>query len=351
MKNTILVGLIVFSFVACTENNVAIKENAITTNGQMPALVKDNSGTLHIVYGNGDSIMYIYSKDNGNTFSAPYLIKQLPKVYTYAMRGPQIAATNKGIIVIACTSNGNIYSFYKENGKNWIEGNRVNDADTVCKEGLIALSGDRDNAFAAWLDLRGNQRNKIYGARSVDGGKTWSRNILIYASPDSSVCECCKPSVVVRKNKVAVMFRNWLNGNRDLYLIQSGDAGNTFEEAQKLGVGSWKLNGCPMDGGNLIINNKGEVQTVWRREATVYLDNPGMPEKEIGKGKDCTLETLNNQTVYAWMENDSVVVIKPNGERIVAGKGSQPVLKAIDNNHFICLWQNNKQIHAGVFEL
>jgi hypothetical protein len=72
MKNTILAGLILLVLAACTENNVSIKQNTIITNGQMPELVKDNSGTLHIVYGNGDSIMYIYSKDNGNTFSAPF---------------------------------------------------------------------------------------------------------------------------------------------------------------------------------------------------------------------------------------------------------------------------------------
>lgn len=351
MKKAIIAGLILFVLTACTENNVSLKQNTIITNGQMPALVKDNSGTLHIVYGNGDSIMYMYSADHGSTFSAPALIKEIPKVYTYATRGPQIAATNEGIVVTACTSDGNIYSFYKEASGGWNEGNRVNDADTVCKEGLMALSGDGDNAFAVWLDLRGNQRNKIYGARSADGGKTWSRNVLIYASPDSSVCECCKPSVVVWKNKVAVMFRNWLDGNRDLYLIQSGNAGNTFGEAQKLGTGSWKLNGCPMDGGNLTINNIGEVQTVWRREATIYFDNLGMPEKEIGNGKNCTLETLNDKTVFAWTEKDSVVVIKPDGEKISLGKGAQPILKVIDNDHFICLWENDKQIHAAVLEL
>ena len=34
------------------------------------------------------------------------------------------------------------------------------------------------------------------------------------ASPDTTVCECCKPSVVIEGNNVYVMFRNWLNGNR-----------------------------------------------------------------------------------------------------------------------------------------
>ena len=264
--------------------------------------------------------------------------------------GPQIATTDKGVLIIACTTEGNIYSFYK-NEDGWKQGSRINDADTVAKEGLMALSAYGDNAFAVWLDLRGNKRNKIYGAKSVDGGKTWSKNILIYASPDSTVCECCKPSVVMQKNKVAVMFRNWLNGNRDLYLIQSNDAGNSFSEAEKLGTGSWKLNGCPMDGGNIAINNKGEVQTVWRRKSKIYFDTPGIFENEIGEGKSCTIETVNNENVYAWMENGKIIILKPGNKKKILGEGSQPVLRAIDNNHIICLWENNKQLHASVIAL
>ncbi|MEJ7682118.1 MAG: sialidase family protein [Segetibacter sp.] len=101
-----------------------------------------------------------------------------------------------------------------------------------------------------WL-LKSPKGQNVYGAKSVDGGKTWSKNILVYESPDSTVCECCKPSVTMKGNNVYVMFRNWLNGSRDLYVIKSSDGGKSFAQAQKLGKGSWKLNGCPMDGGGL----------------------------------------------------------------------------------------------------
>jgi hypothetical protein len=33
-----------------------------------------------------------------------------------------------------------------------------------------------------------------------------------------------------------------------------------------------------------------------------------MPEKEIGDGKGCTIETVSNKNVYAWTEAGSVVV-------------------------------------------
>lgn len=40
-----------------------------------------------------------------------------------------------------------------------------------------------------------------------------------------------------------------------------------------------------------------------------------------------------------------------NGEKKVLGKGSQSVLKALDKDHVICVWENEKQIHASVVEV
>jgi hypothetical protein len=344
-----LITIIGCSLFSCHQKIAIPKADFVIADGQMPNIAKDKSGNIHLAYGIGDSIMYTSSSDNSNSFSSPSVVAVLPDLFSFAMRGPQIAATNNGLIITACTSKGNIFSYYKENGK-WKEGARVNDVDTVAKEGLMALSADGKNAFAIWLDLRGNKRNKIYGSKSNDGGKTWFENQMIYTSPDTSVCECCKPSVVMKGNHVYVMFRNWLNGNRDLYLTQSSNGGTSFGQAQKLGTENWKLNGCPMDGGGLAINQKGEVQSVWKREGNIYTAMPGMPEYKIGEGRGCTIETINNKNVYAWVQNGEIVYSKPDGQKKVLGKGNQPVLKALDNTHVICVWENEKQIHASVLE-
>ena len=185
----------------------------------------------------------------------------------------------------------------------------------------------------------------------MDGGKTWTKNRLVYESPDGTVCECCKPSVAIKGNNVYVMFRNWLNGNRDLYLIKSSDAGKTFGQAQKLGNESWKLNGCPMDGGGLVINKNGNSETVWRREEKIYSSTPGLPEQEIGEGRNCSIETINNKNIYAWTEKGNVIVMKSGGKKIMLGKGSLPLLKALNNEQLICIWESEKQIHASVLEL
>lgn len=350
MKNCLFILLVLSILSACSEKN-ANRNDLIIANGQMPNLARDTEDYIHLVYGIGDSIMYSYSSDKGKSFSAGSLISILPKLAASHTRGPQIAVTNHGLVVTACNGLGDIFSFRKPNDGGWIQGGKVNDVDTIAKEGLMSLSADGENAFALWLDLRGNNHNKIFGARSTDGGATWSKNIMVYTSPDTTVCECCKPSVVVKGKNVYVMFRNWIDGNRDLYIIISKDGGNTFGNAQKLGTGSWKLNGCPMDGGGLAVNKNDEIQTVWRRKNKIYASTSGSTETELGEGKGCTVATVNGKNVYAWIEKGEVVIIKPQGQKKILGKGSQPVLKELNNEHVICVWENEKKIHACVIEL
>lgn len=326
------------------------RTDKIIAAGQMPNISSDKMGNVHLVYGSGDSILYSYSADHGETFSAPALISVIPKLTASHMRGPQIAATANGLIITACNQAGNIFSFVKDQTGMWSQSARINDVDTIAKENLMALAADGQKAFAVWLDLR-DKRNKIFGASSIDAGKTWSKNMLIYASPDSTVCECCKPSVQIKGNIIYVMFRNWLNGNRDLYLIESTDGGQTFTDAKKLGAGSWALKGCPMDGGGVAINNNGNLETVWNRKGVIYSCEPGKEEKKLGEGKHCTIESVNGKNIYAWIENGEVVLMKPQGMKKNLGKGDLPIVKAINNEHVICIWENNKQIHRAIVEL
>ena len=343
---TLLIGLI---FIGCKSAEKRETSAAVVIGkGQMPNACIDSNGNLHLVFGNGDSIMYSSSMDQGKSFSRPVLVSMLPHLAASHMRGPQIAISSNGLTIMACNNAGNIFSYKKANSEDWQTAGRVNDVDTVAKEGLMALNGNGQIAYAVWLDLR-DKHNKIFGAKSTDGGLTWSRNILVYASPDTTVCECCKPSVAVNGNNVHVMFRNWINGNRDIYLIQSNDGGITFSNAQKLGNGSWALNGCPMDGGGLFVKDN-FVQTVWNRKGTIYACEPGKPEKEIGRGRSCTIETMDGKNIYAWTEKGEVVCLLPQTKTVI-GKGGSPVLKAINKEKVMCIWENENQIYSTTLNL
>jgi hypothetical protein len=350
MKQFLVLLFSAFLFGSCAEKKTAEKPDFMVADGQMPAVCIDQDTHLQVVYGWGDSILYTSSTDNGKSFASPQLVSVLPGAFSFAMRGPQIASTGAGLVITAPTASGDIYSFYKSSNGAWQRGARINDLDTVAKEGLMALSAGADAAWAVWLDVRGNQGNKIVGAKTTDGGKTWQKNVLIYASPDGSVCQCCKPSVVLQGANVYVMFRNWLNGNRDLYLATSHDGGETFSTANKIGDGTWKLDGCPMDGGAIAVDGK-QVQTVWRREGKIYACEPGSPEKVIGEGRGCTVANLAGKNCYAWSENGEVIILDPMGIKRKLGKGSQPQLQALNAKQGLCLWENERQVHAAIFSL
>ena len=163
----IIVGLIITGclfVVECKEQTKNSINDRVIGIGKMPAVSIDHRDNFHIVYGSCDSILYSSSNDNGESFSAPSLVDVLPELSASAMRGPQIASITNGIVIIACNKSGNIFSYIKDSSGYWSRPVKVNDIDTVAKEQFIALSADGNHAFAAWLDLRGNKRNKIAGA-------------------------------------------------------------------------------------------------------------------------------------------------------------------------------------------
>jgi hypothetical protein len=303
-KSFITFCIIAISFLlGCNDQNknankesdaITAKTSINSMNGKAPSIFCSN-GVVHLTFASGDSILYCSSSDNGRRFSLPYFVGSVKKMAVVGGRGPQIAGNKDQLVIAVANEAGNIYS-YTKSGKAWISNGSINDVPDIAKEGFVSLAANESGKFyAVWLDLRNDNQNKIAGSVSTDAGKTWSVNKIIYRSPDLSVCECCKPSVVMKNDHVAVMFRNWIDGNRDLYLIQSKDGGNNFSEAEKLGKGSWALKGCPMDGGGLIFDKDDHLQTVWRREEKIFSSGAGEVEKEIGKGKGCTIESINGQ--------------------------------------------------------
>lgn len=351
MHKLILLIFVILFLVACTAKKTKYIKDFVIASGQMPNIAKDDKGIIHLVFGSGDSLLYSFSNSIGNSFSTPSLIAVIPQLAASHTRGPQITSSNGNLIIITCNDAGNIFSYHKQGTKSWEISGKVNDTDTTAKENFIALSANKQFAFAIWLDVRENGKNKIYGSKSIDGGKTWQKNIMIYTSPDSTVCECCKPSILLVDNIITVMFRNWVNGNRDMYIIQSTNGGNTFKTAQKLGNNSWKINGCPMDGGAFAINKSGKINTVWRREDKIFTALPGMPEKQIGEGKACTIETINDKNIYAWKEKNDIIILRPDGIKIVTGKGNTPILKALDDKNILCIWESDHQIRGSVIAM
>jgi hypothetical protein len=351
MKTTIIIhiaisiAIIALSFINVTTTGKPGNEFAV---GVAPSLTQSGK-KVHMVFASADSILYCFSTNNGECFSMPVLAGILPNLSVGGGRGPQIVSANGQLIIAVVNAAGNIYTFVKKNDVSiWEKGSRINDVPDIAKEAFVSLaSNNRGEVFAVWLDLRDDQKNKIVGSKSLDAGATWSANKVIYRSPDSTVCECCKPSVEMKDQMVVVMFRNWLNGYRDLHVIQSTDGGINFGTAIKAGEGSWKLNGCPMDGGGLFIDMDNNIHTVWRRQGEIYSWTKGKKEEKIAEGRQCTIAGKNGRHYIAFVKDGKIYCRKPDGINVNLGKGSYPELLVTEAGKVLCAWENEGRINIA----
>jgi hypothetical protein len=141
------------------------------------------------------------------------------------------------------------------------------------------------------------------------------------------------------------MFRNWLNGSRDLYVIKSVNGGTSFAAAQKLGVDTWKLNGCPMDGGGITISSSNVISTAWQRKGAVYFCQPGQPEIFIANGRTCNISGSGDNAALTFQNNDTVkVMVLKNRKEITVGNGSFLKSIMLPDSKVLCVWEQNNNI-------
>ncbi len=207
-----------------------------------------------------------------------------------------------------------------------------------------AIKAENYEAYKEFKKINGNRvkpKGKIYVSSSNDGGRTWTKSQLAYNSPDGSVCECCKPSIESDVNgNLFVMFRNNLNGSRDLYYTKSTDNGTTFSKSQKLGSGTWKINGCPMDGGGITLYDNGELNTVWQREGQVYLANSEINEKLIGQGRSPSISSHGEDTNIVFTEGEEIMAVNgPLYQPEKIGTGNSPRVLSVSDGA-IYVWVN-----------
>ncbi|XWW48516.1 exo-alpha-sialidase (plasmid) [Fibrella sp. USSR17] len=320
--------------------------------GHLPVVQADAKGTMHLVYGLDSTIYYTTANSSTDSFKLPTRVATLSNLVAGAKRGPQLAITDQFIVITAVNRQGDIYAYSLNQATNqWSPAVRVNDVPEIAKEGFQAIAGSGNGLFhAAWLDLRDDKKNKIVGASSRDGGRTWSKNQVIYRSPDGAVCECCKVSLAAKNNDVYVQFRNWLGGSRDLHLIHSTDGGKTYAPAQKLGTGTWKLTACPMDGGAVVLSAAGQPITAWRRENNLYTCLPGEPEQSITTGRNITLAAGTAQPVLAWDEGGIIWVKSAANPTLQVGKGQMPSI-AVAGQTVMCVWESEGQVMMATTNL
>jgi hypothetical protein len=317
-------------------------------------------GQVALTYGAGSTIWFSSSPDGGRTFSPRVKVADSGALALGRHRGPRLTILPDAILITAVVGQdvskaehahglpdqGDLTVWRSvDRGKTWVRTGIINDTHGASSEGLHAIAADsKGNLFAAWLDLR-TKGTQLYGARSTDGGRTWSKNVLIYASADGTICQCCDPSIAMDAHgQINVMWRNALAGSRDLYLTHSTD-GQHFSVAEKLGNGTWKLDACPMDGGGIAIDH-GQIVTAWRRGTEIFLDRPGAPEARVAEGKDVAIAATARGTYVIWSDANGIEALSPNAKSPVkvGDDGGFPALTALPDGSALAAWEEKGAI-------
>lgn len=313
---------------------------------------------LALAFGSGNEIYVATSADQGLSFSKPVRVTAADVLPLNRHRGPRVVISKGTIVVTAVVghmavpgsnahglpSDGDLLAWRSnDEGKTWSGGVRINDVPGAPREGLHTLAADgRGNLFAAWLDLR-TEGTRLYGAFSADSGATWSKNILLYESPDGTICPCCAPSAAYADDgTLDVMWRNCLSGSRDLYMIHS-KTGQLFDTAEKLGKGTWKIDACPMDGGG-ITHDGGRIITAWRRGGEIFIAEPGQAEKRIGEGRDVAIVASQGRIYALWVKDSRLEVWISGKLEAIAEKAANPSLTVLPGGEVLAAWEEDRGI-------
>ena len=86
-----------------------------------------------------------------------------------------------------------------------------------------------------------------------------------------------------------------------------------------------------MDGGDIAVKTNGEMQTVWRRDGTIYSGKPGLePEKIIGRGEQPSIVAASNGYFITWVDRrgGDLFMLNPTSTNpiTIATKASDPIL-------------------------
>jgi hypothetical protein len=308
-----------------------------------PQIAVSPSGRIHLVFGKDNAIYHTASAD-GRTFSTPIKVGELEKLALKMRRGPRVAVAGPRVIVTAIShQDGMLHCWLSaDDGKTWQEQGRLNSQEKSAREGLHAMAGNGLGLVAVtWLDLR-DKGTELWSRVSRDGGATWGIERRVYASPDGHICECCHPSLAIGpKGEIAALWRNWIGGSRDMWLAVSHDGGKTFADARKLGSGTWKLKGCPMDGGAVAFAGDGQPLAVWRRETSVFASaKPDREDRLSDSGTQPVIQTSGQGILTVWEERGGLMLKRDHAAPTqLAANGRAAAMAVMPDGGVVIAWE------------
>lgn len=235
-------------------------------------------------------VMLVRLDENGQALSKPVRVNPKAGEAT-AWRGdpPSIATAQDGTVYMAWTGRAAaeghathiFFSTSRDQGRTFEPPVKVNDDQGLIVHGMHSLAVDKGGRiYLTWLDERNvkvdmdgekgkmdehkmEANREVYVASSADGGRTFSRNVMVARE----ACPCCKTAITTASDgRVYVAWRQVLPGNyRHIAVSSSTDAGQSFSQSVIASDDKWMIEGCPVSGPALaaLSDNAQHLRVLW----------------------------------------------------------------------------------------
>lgn len=140
---------------------------------------------------------------------------------------------------------------------------------------MIVL-GPKDSIYVVWQDYRRSQAD-IYFAKSMDGGKTFDRNVKV--TDEFGSAGQLYPSMAVSPDgMIHIAWHDHRKGNADIFFARSTDGGESFSRNLKVSDDETETHQFSP---SLAVDRKGHIYIAWHD-----LRNNSQPDIYFGKSVD-----------------------------------------------------------------
>lgn len=325
-----------------------VKTIQVPNGGEPAAAQIDAKGVIHLVFNSPEGPRYSNSLDNGKLLGHPIRVIQSASQTPGLEFSAWDMAIGAGKVHVVMGNNAwklklpkrewaMFYACLDPGAKEFTPLQNINEHPS---EGFSIAADDKGNVAACWLS------GKLFANLSHDYGKTFGPAVEIDSECDP--CDCCTTSTAFgRDGKLAVLYREETNNQRDMYVLMWDQAHNERLRTRVSGT-PWEVNACPMTYFKLVPNEEGFI-AIWPTKQHVFMSRldkqgvvqaPGEIETSATTGMRTgvlALSNANGNTLVVWKQRHELhwqlydptgAALETSGSAPGAGKGVAGVVDA-----------------------
>ncbi len=265
---------------------VSVTTVSVPMGGQAMAARTDAMGTIHLVFDSPDGPHYVSSGDNGQTFSEPIaLVDSASKKPGLEFITWDMAVTANGAVHVVLGNNAWKLKlprdewgvFYTRRLPAMPSFAPLRNINRKPSEGFSLAVAEEGTVTAVWM------ADKLFANVSHDEGETFAAAVEV--DPVLNPCNCCTTSSVYGADgRLAILYREETNNERDMYLALWDQKKNAVTKT-RVSTTPWKVDACPMTYYTVTRDGDGYL-AAWPTKGQIYfarLDGNGsaVSPKEI----------------------------------------------------------------------